>query len=316
MRCREPPRGLAIQGAIRHAPTPAVGSRPNKAHGTQPSSESALMATYAVGDIQGCYRPLRALTQAMGFDPETDEIWLAGDLVNRGPDSADVLRWARDQGEAACAVLGNHDLYLLACSLGAVPRRKRDTLDPLLAAPDAAELVDWLRHRPLFHRRGPWVMVHAALHPSWTVDDAETAARELEDILRGDQASALLAASHGDSPTIWSPDAPDQARQIAALAVMTRLRCVAPDGALTFDFTGPLDQCPSDRIPWWRAPGPRSADVTVIMGHWAALGYHREPGLLALDTGCAWGRHLTGVCLDDGAVTQVAADGSVSRSCP
>ncbi len=273
------------------------------------------MATYAVGDVQGCYRPLRALVDALAFDPESDELWLTGDLVNRGPASADVLRWVRDHEGAAHVVLGNHDLYLLARFLDVVPRRAHDTLDDLLAAPDVGSLLAWLRRQPLVRRRGPWVMVHAALHPSWTVAQAETIARDLEETLQGDAATALLAASYRDVPGRWSLDDPKGSRRIAALATLTRLRCVTPEGGLTFDFTGPLAACPPDRVPWWRAPNPRAPDVTIITGHWAALGHHTEPGLLAVDTGCAWGRHLTAVCLEDGAVTQVAADGSLSRSC-
>jgi bis(5'-nucleosyl)-tetraphosphatase (symmetrical) len=270
------------------------------------------MAIYAIGDVQGCYGTLRVLLRAISFDPDHDEIWLAGDLVNRGPDSTSVLRWTKEHQSSVRAILGNHDLYLIARALGAVPRRRRDTLDELLAAPDSEALVDWLRHRPLLISQGPWLMVHAALHPDWSIDDAELAARELEALLRGDQARALLTESHAQALEPWSHDGPSRQRQLAALAVFTRLRCLSTDGALTFDYTGGLADLPEDRVPWWRVPHRRAKSLTVITGHWAALGYHREPGLLATDTGCAWGRHLTAVRLSDGAVTQVAADGSVS----
>ena len=271
------------------------------------------MATYAIGDVQGCYTALSALLDAVAFDPERDEVWLAGDLVNRGPDSTSVLRWARDHQGSVRAVLGNHDIYLVARALGAVHRRRHDTLDGLLSAPDSESLIDWLRHQPLLVSQGDWVMVHAALHPRWSLTTAEAAARELEGILKGDDARSLLAESHSVVPLQWSRDDPSRVRQIAALAVLTRLRCLDSSGGLTFDYTGTLEDLPQDRVPWWRVPHQRAPSVTVITGHWAALGYHREPGLLATDTGCAWGRHLTAVRLSDGAVTQAALDGSVSR---
>ena len=157
-------------------------------------------------------------------------------------------------------------------------------------------------------------MVHAALHPSWTIADAAREARALEALLRGDRCAEFLQASYDPPATYWSEDLVGADRATTALAIMTRLRCLAPDGALTFDYTGKLGDIPVDRVPWWRVATPRSTDVTVIVGHWAALGYHREPGVLAVDTGCAWGHRLTAVCLEDGAVTQVTPEGQVSRS--
>ena len=271
------------------------------------------MATWAIGDVQGCYFELRRLVDAIHFDPERDELWLAGDLVNRGPDSSSVLSWAMDHEDSVHAVLGNHDLYLIARALDAVAPKKRDTLDALLASEVGNELVNWLRRRPLVHRRGAWLMVHAALHPSWLISDVEAEARDLEAVLRGSGARAILQESYRSSPTHWAPELPVRERRLASLAVLTRLRCLDSEGGLTFDYTGTLSDCPQERIPWWRAPHQRPEGLTVVIGHWAALGYHREPGLLATDTGCAWGRHLTAVCLEDGAVMQVASDGSVNR---
>ena len=269
------------------------------------------MATYVIGDVQGSYRALRALVEAIAFDPEVDELWLAGDLVNRGPDSHAVLQWAHDHRKALRIVLGNHDLYLIARWLGVVTPRSQDTLEPLLNAPDADTLVGWLREQPLMHRRGDWVMVHAALHPAWSLSDAEREARELEGLLAGERAGSLLKAAQGSEPRRWAPDQAPRERQVAALATFTRLRCLDGEHGLTFDYTGPLSSCPKARVPWWRAPHPRSPETTVIIGHWAALGYHREPGLLAMDTGCAWGRHLSALALESGALTQVRQDGSL-----
>jgi len=267
------------------------------------------MATYVIGDIQGCYKALMGLVEAIQFDPKVDELWLAGDLVNRGPDSLAVLRWVREHEDSLSVVLGNHDLYLIACALGAVPRRKKDTVGALLNAPDASELVAWLRKQPLLHRKGRHVMVHAALHPSWTFDEAEREARLLESILQGEKAASFLNESYSFSPKHWPGPDEAKARRLSALAAFTRLRCLDSSGAMTFDYTGELDQCPEGRIPWWRFKHHRPTDTTVIIGHWAALGYRREPGLLATDSGCAWGNALSAVCLSSGALTQVNPEG-------
>ena len=271
------------------------------------------MARYVIGDVQGCYVALRALTKAINFDPDDDELWLAGDLVNRGPDSRAVLQWARDHQTSVRAVLGNHDLYLIGRATGALKPRRRDTLDALLEAPDSEELIAWLRRQPLLHHEGTWVMVHAALHPEWSLSDAVQEARALEALIQGEGVVHLLEEAHASSPRRWSRRDSAHMQRLSALATFTRLRCLDLHGELTFDYTGPLDTCPSDRIPWWRAPHVRGDEMTVIIGHWAALGYHRAPGLLATDTGCAWGRHLSAVNLSDGTLTQVSADGSVSR---
>nr|ACU26445.1 diadenosine tetraphosphatase [uncultured bacterium HF186_25m_18N5] len=272
------------------------------------------MAVYAVGDVQGSFQALSALVGALNFNPKVDQLWLAGDLVNRGPDSLEVLRWAYQHRDALRVVLGNHDLYLIGRWLGALRPKARDTLEPLLKATDADTLIGWLRAQPLLVQDGRWLMVHAALHPEWELRDAHDIARELEELLQSEQAADLLRDAHRSTPTGWSRDQDPHERRLAALATLTRLRCLDPTGALTFDYSGPLNACPPDRVPWWRATSARCSTLTVIIGHWAALGYHRAPGLLALDTGCAWGKHLTAVELMSGRVTQVSHDGSLVRA--
>jgi len=256
------------------------------------------VATYAIGDIQGCHAPLQRLLTRIGFDPKKDRLWLTGDLVNRGPDSLAVLRWAYALGPAAIVVLGNHDLHLLARWAGVAGARRRDTLDAVLAAPDAPELLAWLRRQRLAHREGEWCLVHGGLLPQWTIGDAERMAREAEAVLCGPAGNELLAAlprPHGECPDAV-------ARCLPFVAAMTRLRTCTLGGQPCDHFNGAPDAAPPGCIPWFDVPGRKSADATVVFGHWSALGLYIAPGLIGTDTGCVWGRELTAVRLDDRAV--------------
>ena len=262
------------------------------------------MSTWAIGDVQGCFEPLQRLLVAIDFDPSSDHLLLLGDLVNRGPDSLEVLRWAR-QTAGVDAVLGNHDLHLLAVTAGVRELHSGDTLRPVLEAQDCDELVFWLRHRPLLIVQGDHVLVHAALHPSWSLAEAEQKARALEAALRGPDSGRLLSAYYRANMEAPNSAVPELQQLSHSLAVLTRLRCVTEGGALSFDFTGPLEELPPGRTPWWRASGTRRTGTTVLFGHWAAIGVHSEPGICALDSGCVWGRKLSAYCLDDGRVVQV-----------
>jgi bis(5'-nucleosyl)-tetraphosphatase (symmetrical) len=258
------------------------------------------VARYAIGDIQGCHAPLQRLLRRIDYRRDKDSLWLVGDLVNRGPASLAVLRWARDQGDAVTAVLGNHDLHLLARAAGIVEAKKRDTLEEVLAAPDLPELIEWLRHRPLLHRDGQFLMLHAGLLPQWTVGQALRQARQCEATLRSPDYVKLLAA-------MQKPEAvtdPQLAAQVAFVGVVTRLRTMTPAGVPVASYSGPPETAPPGCVPWFHLAGRKTADVTCIFGHWSALGLRIEPGVLALDTGCVWGRQLTAVRLDDGAVVQ------------
>jgi bis(5'-nucleosyl)-tetraphosphatase (symmetrical) len=242
------------------------------------------MPTYAIGDIQGCYRTLQRLLRRIRFDPPGDRLWLVGDLVNRGPASLEVLRWARGLGAAATIVLGNHDLHLISRASGARRLKPRDTFTDVLRARDRAELVDWLGQRPLLHREKDRLLVHAGLLPGWTVTEAEALAREAE--------AALRQGSLGS-------------RQLRlAVQAFTTLRTCSAAGRPCHGFSGPPDDAPRGCLPWFEVPGRKSADVTVVCGHWSALGLRLQPGLVALDTGCVWGGPLTAVRLEDQAVFQ------------
>lgn len=260
------------------------------------------MARYAIGDLQGCYDTLRALLDRIAFDPAQDQLWLVGDLVNRGPASLEVLRFVRGLGDAAITVLGNHDLHLLNLVHGGRQPKARDTLGAILDAPDCAELADWLRSRPLLHRdpADGLVMVHAGLAPQWTVAQAQALAREVEQVLRGPDHAAFYPHMYGDQPACWSDQLRGTDRLRAILNFLTRVRMVDQAGGFESSHSGPPDSAPPGLVPWFDHPGRRSRDQRIVIGHWSALGLQRRADLLALDTGCVWGASLTAVCLDGG----------------
>ena len=257
------------------------------------------MATYAIGDVQGCFTTLERLLRRIDFDAGRDRLWLVGDLVNRGPSSLEVLRWAKSLGKSLVVVLGNHDLHLLARAEGLREARKRDTFDEILKAPDRDALLEWLAGRPLLHRDGEFVMVHAGLHPEWSLEDAEALAWEAQEALRSRKRYSLLETfeDSGESPS-WSADLAGLERLRLVVDVLTRIRTVKATGALCLEFTGPPKQAPEGCVPWYERSTLPSG-TTVLFGHWAALGLHLGRNAIGLDTGCAWGRSLTALRLED-----------------
>jgi bis(5'-nucleosyl)-tetraphosphatase (symmetrical) len=264
------------------------------------------MATYAFGDLQGCFTTFQRLLARIGFDPNTDRVWLAGDLVARGPRSLDVLRWASTHRDVVTAVLGNHDLKLLAAAEGLVKRKQVPTLLPILDAPDAAELLDWVRSLPLLHHEGD-VLIHAGLLPEWSLADAVEWARRGEAALRGPEGPRreLLSALRPRRARPWA-ELPSTERLPLAVNVLTALRVVDADGVADFGHRGPPSKIAPGSSAWFDA-SPVVGPHRVVCGHWAAAGFHRAPGLIALDSGCVWGRCLTAVRLGDGAVFQEPA---------
>lgn len=264
------------------------------------------MSTYAIGDIQGCHDSFLRLIEACAFDPARDRLWLVGDLVNRGPHSLATLRHVKALGEAAITVLGNHDLYLLMVAEGVEKRRgKDDTLDEILAAPDRDELLDWLRRQALCHVEGDYCMVHAGLLPQWDVATARALAGEVEQLLSGPYYRDALTHMWGSEPAGWSDDLAGWDRMRVIVNAMTRMRFCSPEGVMEFKTKGEVADAPPGYLPWFEVPGRRSADTVLVTGHWSALGLRVEPRLLALDSGCLWGRHLTAVRLEDRKVFQV-----------
>jgi len=267
------------------------------------------MATYAIGDLQGCYDPLVRLLDYLEFTPETDRLWFVGDLVNRGPQSLEVLRFVRQLGAAAVTVLGNHDLHLIMQAHGYGKANKEDTLEPILKAPDRDELIAWLRGQPLFHVENGWAMVHAGLLPNWGVEQAKALSDEVFAALTAPNFMDFLANMWGSEPDAWRDDLIGWDRLRVVVNAMTRMRFVTADGG-RMEFRapgakGPPERGPKGCLPWFQAAGRRSAAHPLVCGHWSALGFMQEANLLALDTGCLWGGSLTAVRLEDRRVFQM-----------
>ena len=263
------------------------------------------MATYAIGDIQGCYHALQALLERIQFNPKHDTLWLVGDLINRGSGSLEVLRWCYQHQDSIKLVLGNHDLHALAVAHNMRPSHRGDTLQALLDAPDSDVLWTWLRHQPLMHTNDEYVMVHAGLLPHWQIDDALAYAREVEAVLQSTQFKDFLRDMYGNTPNLWYDDLTGIDRLRAITNAMTRMRICTPQGALEFDFKGELADIPHGYLPWFDVPMRQSSNAQVICGHWSALGLQQRANIYALDTGCLWGGKLTAMCLESKAITQV-----------
>ncbi|MCE2998666.1 MAG: symmetrical bis(5'-nucleosyl)-tetraphosphatase [Betaproteobacteria bacterium] len=262
------------------------------------------MATYAIGDVQGCYEPLRRLLDRIRFDPANDRLWFAGDIVNRGPHTLEVLRFVRGLGNGAVTVLGNHDLHLLVVAAGVRSPHHGDTLDSLLAAPDRDELLDWLRRRPLLHAEADWAMVHAGLLPQWSITQARALSAEVEAMLQGPQYCEFLQHMYGNKPRRWSDDLEGFDRLRVVVNAMTRLRLSDDSGAMEFSHkSGPQD-LPKGYRPWFDSPQRASAGTPIIFGHWASLGLLLREDIVCLDSGCVWGRSLTAIRLEDRALFQ------------
>lgn len=260
------------------------------------------MTTYAVGDVQGCYRTLRRLLSHIGFDPRADELWFVGDLVNRGPSSLEVLRFVRGLGDRAITVLGNHDLHLLAVREDRSRARRGDTLDAVLAAPDCDLLLDWLATRPLLHRNDDvgYVMSHAGVPAVWSIDEASARAREVETVLQSGARPDFLRAMYGNEPAEWHPDLEGQDRLRVITNYLTRMRGLRGTAALDLSFKETPGDLPQGVRPWFEDYRLRPCATKLVFGHWAALGGRCSvPDIFALDTGCVWGGALSALRLVD-----------------
>jgi bis(5'-nucleosyl)-tetraphosphatase (symmetrical) len=265
------------------------------------------MARYAIGDIQGCYAELRALLHKLNFSDTRDQLWLVGDLVNRGPQSLEVLRLVKDLGAAACTVLGNHDLHLLALHYTADRKiRSGDTLDAVLQAADRESLLEWLLQRPLLHvdQNQQNLLIHAGLLPSWTIQEAVELATEIQDVLR-ERPRELLNGMYGNSPECWDRALSGIERWRFGINVMTRMRACTAQGCLDLKIKGAPESILLPLRPWFAHPRVGQQTIRIVCGHWSALGFYKQPGILALDSGCVWGEVLTAVNLDDPDATPI-----------
>lgn len=260
------------------------------------------MATYAIGDIQGCFDELQQLLELIQFDPKKDRLWFAGDLVNRGPKSLETLRFIKGLGNSAITVLGNHDLHLIALWKNRHRHSKSNrTLTQIFKAKDGDELLDWLRRQPLMHydKKFDVAMVHAGLPPQWTIKKALERAAEVEKVLRGPKLREFLGHMYGNKPTRWSKKLGGWDRLRFIVNCFTRMRYCTPKGGLDFVAKGKPSFSEKNTLPWFTVPKRKSQEQTIVFGHWSTLGLYQENNVHALDTGCLWGGSLTALRLDD-----------------
>ena len=268
------------------------------------TSPTSIPRPLAIGDLQGCNARLGALLHRA--DPDNSRpLWFAGDLVNRGPHSLAALRRLRALGDRATVVLGNHDLHLLASATGVRKTHRSDTLDDIMLADDRPALLDWVRTRPLAHLADGHLMVHAGVFPQWTPEETVALAAEVQAVLSGPDWVDFLRVMYGNTPTRWSHSLSGDDRLRTIVNGLTRMRFIDAEGGMDFAVKEGADAAPPGLTPWFDVPGRRTANVTVIFGHWSTLGLLMRPNLLGLDTGCVWGGSLTAVSLHDREVFQV-----------
>lgn len=269
------------------------------------------MATYAIGDIQGCYDELGQLLDKIKFNSDCDKLWFTGDLVNRGPKSLETLRFVKSLSDNAVVVLGNHDLHLLAIAYTHGISGKKDTLDEILNASDREELLNWLEHKPLIHvdEEINVSMVHAGIHPEWTIEKAQSLASEVEAILQGSQHIEFYRNMYGNEPEIWSDDLQGWSRLRHITNVFTRLRFCDLNNALALNYKCEPGAQPGNLLPWFSVEDRASKENSILFGHWSTLILAKDinyKNVYPLDTGCLWGGHLTAVRIDDGSFEKTA----------
>ena len=270
------------------------------------------MAVYAIGDVQGCHDRQQALVERLQFDPANDRLWFVGDLVNRGGQSLETLRYIKSLGDAAVAVLGNHDLHLLAQEVKPAKQRQRNPdLARILEAEDARDLLDWLRHRPLLHHDPElkFVAVHAGIAPQWTLEQAKARAKQVEDELRGPNWKGVIQRMYGNEPRAFSRRLKGIRRTRAIINTFTRMRYCDTRGSINFEAKGLPGTQPPGYYPWFEVPGGKPRDYKMVTGHWSALGRFQGMNLWCIDTGCIWGGKLTALRLDVDEPEFIAVEG-------
>ena len=263
------------------------------------------MSTYVVGDIQGCFEPFQHLLAQVRFNPDKDRLWSTGDLVNRGPQNLETLRWFYTHRDNITVVLGNHDLHLMAVSAGARKPSRSDNIQDIVEAPDREPLLAWLKCQPLVHHENKVTLVHAGIHPMWTIEDALAFANEVETVLQSGNSMAFFRAMYGNEPSFWHDDLSGMARLRVITNYLTRMRYCTPESELDLISKGlePIPDVLAGKVvaPWFRHPNRLAKDEAILFGHWASLeGITDNPNIIGLDTGCVWGRTLTFYELETG----------------
>lgn len=259
------------------------------------------MTTYVIGDLQGCLTPLQNLLDKLQFDPKSDILWFVGDLVNRGPESLETLRFVKNLGKSAISVLGNHDLHLLAVHHNVREASAKDTLQTILRAPDREELCHWLSHLPLLHTdvNLGYTLVHAGIHPHWSLKRAHKLADELHQVLT-EELEDFLRYMYGNTPAQWSKDLSPRKRRRFAINAFTRMRCCHPDGSLDFEFSGPPQTAAKKLYPWYVLPDRKPLETRIVFGHWSSHPGMSPDHVLPTDRGCVWGGSLSAFAIETG----------------
>lgn len=262
------------------------------------------MAIYAIGDVQGCYSSLRGLLNKIKFKVDRDTLWFVGDIVNRGSESLAVLRFVRDLDDNAITVLGNHDLNLLAVASGARKQRPSDTIQEILDAQDCDALLNWLKHKPLMHydAKLDCAMVHASIHPDWTIDKAMQLSAEVESEVCTDAHAEFYQNIYGSKPNYWSDELTGYERLRSITNIFTRARYITCDGLMDYSTTDPPEKVASDLTPWYLCELKSPRATQVVFGHWSSLGSRQVNQFIATDSGCVWGGALSAVKLDQDRV--------------
>lgn len=263
------------------------------------------MATYVVGDIQGCLQPLKCLLRKVSFNPDKDMLWSVGDIVNRGPRCLKTLRFLHAMRDNLVLVLGNHDLHLLAVAAGVRQPNRSDTLKKILKAPDRETLLTWLLHRPLLHTEQGFTMVHAGIPPQWSVTEAGKRAREVEAVLQSPDCTEFFKHMYGNEPLVWSDDLTGMTRLRVITNYLTRMRFCTKDGVLDLESKGPSpDLGKTAMSAWFSHPKRKTVKDRILFGHWASIeGQTDHPNAIGLDTGCVWGGTLSLYELETGRRT-------------
>ena len=258
------------------------------------------MTVYAIGDIQGCFTELKQLLEKIHFSSDKDQLWFTGDLVNRGPDSLETLRFVKSLEDNAITVLGNHDLHMLAVLHGFQHSRPKDTFDEILKAPDKENLMQWIAHQPLLHKDESLnaVLVHAGIYPGWTIEKAEELAWEVEATLKSEYLPEFLQNMYGNQPENWDEDLQSWERLRFITNCFTRMRYCHADFALDLKYNGEPGLQPEHLQPWLNFLNQEHTQHRILFGHWSTLGESKVDNVYALDSGCLWGGRLTALALE------------------
>lgn len=265
------------------------------------------MATYAIGDVQGCFHTFSKLLEKISFNTKSDQLWLVGDIINRGKNSLEVVDWCFKNRQNIRLVLGNHDLHFLAIAFSLKNFSKRDTFEKILSSPRLSSYLDWLLSIPLLHANEDYVMTHAGLLPVWTKEDAISLSRSFSDSLIKNP-EYLLKSMYGNKPDKWNDNLEEDDRNRIVVNVMTRMRCLDSKECLDFKYKGNLNTMPENLKPWFSFKTKRNNDQLLISGHWSAIGFYKHPLGFSIDSGCVWGEHLTALCLETKKIFKEKAD--------